>query len=78
MSYESCNSDIVVDEKGYHVQTEIWDSGSMYIVSQVFSGGDLLEVFKARYGPRDRDFLSDMMANQHKRVVSFLESGFLD
>ena len=76
MPYESSNSDVTLNGKTYHVQTEVWGPSSLYIVTQIFSDGNLLEIFKVRYENRDVAFLEDIKENQHTKVLSFLNSSF--
>lgn len=51
------NSDIVIGDKSYHIQTEDWGVQNPFIVTRVFRQGAVVKTVKTAY--------SEFLPNQH-------------
>ncbi len=78
------NSDISLQGKSFHVQTEDWGFANPYFVSRVFSDGAVIKSIKVPYqdilpnGIRSSTQAIRLALNlQHKKILDLLLSGHL-
>jgi hypothetical protein len=78
------NTDLTVQGKQYHVQTEDWGTENPYFVSRVYAGGAVLKSVKIAYQdilPRGLDSgtkaIRIALELQHKKILDLLVSGQL-
>lgn len=77
------NSDITIENKEFHIQTEDWGWDNPFIVTKIFSHGAVLKSVKTPYQtvlkspfPSNQS-IRIALENQHKEILDRLISGHL-
>lgn len=78
------NSDILVEGRAYHIQTEDWGRDNPFLVSRVFHNGAVVKSVKTAYvkvlpkGPTsDPKAIRFALRCQHEQILDLLVSGQL-
>ncbi|MEM7645397.1 MAG: hypothetical protein AAF203_00690 [Pseudomonadota bacterium] len=77
------NSDIVIEERSFHIQTEDWGWDNPFIVTKIFSGGAVVKSYKIPYQKvLESPFPSSQsirraLEKQHREILDRLVSGHL-
>jgi len=78
------NSDIQVQGKNYHVQTEDWGWENPFIVTKIFSQGAVLKSYKMPYQEvfrspfASRESIRTALERQHREILDRLVSGHIE
>ena len=73
------NSDLVIQGRTYHIQTEDWGFDNPYLVTRVFLGGAVIKTVKKSYSealppqtlPRP-EYIQRALREQHTEVLGLL------
>ncbi len=76
------NSDICIQNKKFHIQTEDWGFKNPYITTRIFQGGTVLKSIKTRYKTAWFDKPTDhqqairlAIREQHQKILDQILSG---
>lgn len=79
------NTDIVVNGKTYHIQTEDWGRENPYLVTRIFCNGAVVKSLKTSYWQvllrsnlAEQQALGLAMKEQHQKILDRLVSGHFE
>ncbi len=78
------NSDIIVQGRNYHVQTEDWGRENPFVVSRIYLNGAVVKSVKSHYAEIvalelawNQESIRLAMREQHQKILDQLVSGQL-